>query len=119
MSVRKVGILQVVGRGGSTFLRVRMHRFHRLTQSTGIIENRLTSQSSSVRLDMAYIVDLQGFKRPINEFVLKEFAVIEVGNDDRTHPINLLFEPIYEWNALPAKYKRVNSWLKRNYHGLL
>ena len=32
VSVRKVGILQVVGRGGSTFLRVRMHRFHRLTQ---------------------------------------------------------------------------------------
>ena len=46
---------------------------------------------------MAYIVDLQGFKRPINEFVLKEFAVIEVGNDDATQPINLLFEPICEW----------------------
>ena len=68
---------------------------------------------------MAYIVDLQGFKRPINEFVLKEFAVVEVGNDDATQPINLLFEPICEWNALPAKYKRANSWLERNYHGLL
>ena len=68
---------------------------------------------------MAYIVDLQGFKKPINEFVLKEFAVIEVGTDDATQPINLLFEPICEWNALLAKYKRVNSWLERNYHGLL
>ena len=68
---------------------------------------------------MAYIVDLQGFKRPINEFVLKEFAMVEVGNDDAIQPINLLFEPICEWNALPVKYKRVNSWLERNYQGLL
>ena len=68
---------------------------------------------------MAYIVDLRGFKRPINESVLKDFAVIEVGSDDATQPINLFFEPICEWNASPSKYRRVNSWLEQIYHGLL
>ena len=57
---------------------------------------------------MAYIVDVKGLKRPMNEFVLKEFAMIEVDSDGATQPINVLFEPIRKWNALPAEYNHGN-----------
>ena len=68
---------------------------------------------------MAFIVHLQGFKRQKHKFVLKEFAVIELSNDDAVKPLKILIELLCEWNALPAKHKRVNSWLERKYHKLL
>lgn len=67
---------------------------------------------------MDFIVDVQGFKKPIDEFVLKEFAVIEVKSDKAAQPLTLLFQPPCAWSALPAKYKSMNSWLQRNYHGM-
>lgn len=64
---------------------------------------------------MEYVVDLQGFKKPINEFVLKEFSAISL--TDST-PLTLSFEAPYMWNDLPVKYKCTNAWLTRNFHGL-
>ena len=65
---------------------------------------------------MEYVVDLQGFQRPINEFVVKELAIISL-NDD-VPPIVFLFGPPIPWSDLPAKYNSVNLWLERNYHHL-
>lgn len=68
---------------------------------------------------MEYIVDIQGFKQPINEFVLKEISIIEVnGDDSNSEPLTLFFKPPSAWNLLPAKYKASNAWLERNFHGM-
>ena len=65
---------------------------------------------------MEYVVDLPGFQRPINEFVIKELAIISLNYD--VPPIVFLFGPPIPWSDLPAKYKSVNLWLERNYHHL-
>lgn len=67
---------------------------------------------------MDFIVDLQGFKRPINEFVLKEISFLEIDDKNDAEPFTLFFEPPTSWNSLPAKYKASNSWLERNFHGM-
>ena len=64
---------------------------------------------------MEYIVDLQGFQMPINQFVVKEIAVMDIKSD---HHVVHLFEPPCVWSSLPAKYKCTNTWLTRNYHNL-
>lgn len=66
---------------------------------------------------MDYIVDVQGFKKPIDEFVLKELSIIEVKGDEY-EPLTLLLKPPCAWTALPEQYKIMNSWLQRNYHGI-
>lgn len=67
-------------------------------------------------LSMDFIVDLQGFKVPIDEFVPKEISIVEVGSDKK--PLTLLLEPPTTWDALPDKYKTMNGWLTRNFHGI-
>ena len=66
---------------------------------------------------MELMVDFQGFTKPINEFVLKELAALEVNNSNNI-PVIILFEPPCDWNILPTEYKVTNSWLQRNYHGI-
>ena len=61
-------------------------------------------------------MDLQGFQRPSNEFVVKELAIISLNYD--VPPIVFLFGPPIPWSDLPAKNKSVNLWLERNYHHL-
>jgi hypothetical protein len=63
-----------------------------------------------------FIVDVQGFKKPQNEFVFKELAIIPLSEDSQ--PTVYFFEPPYNYNLLPVKYRSENSWLKRNFHGL-
>ena len=65
---------------------------------------------------MEFVVGLQGFKRPINDFVFKEAAVAPLEHD--ALPSVYLFEPLHEWSFLPAKYKSVDTWLEHNYHGI-
>ncbi|XP_043485172.1 epsin-2-like [Leptopilina heterotoma] len=65
---------------------------------------------------MAYVVDIQCFKRPYNEFVIKELAILPLQQD--AHPLVYLFEPPYAWSRLPARYKCENRWLTNNYHGI-
>lgn len=65
---------------------------------------------------MEYIVDIQGFKRPFNEFVFKEVAIIPV--EDDSLPSVYLFESPHKWSFLPAKYKSENRWLEFNFHGI-
>lgn len=66
---------------------------------------------------MEFIVDLQGFKGPISEFILKEISIVRA-NDKNGEPLTLIFESPYAWDTLPAKYKTTNKWLERNFHGL-
>ncbi|XP_024942339.1 uncharacterized protein LOC112494574 [Cephus cinctus] len=66
---------------------------------------------------MEFIVDVQGFKKPSNEFVLKELSVIGV-DTNFSEPATFLFQPPCPWKHLPAKYKSINLWLERNFHGI-
>lgn len=66
--------------------------------------------------DMEYIVDIQGFKKPLNEFILKELAIISLGDD--VPPRVFLFSPPSHWKLLPAKYRSENDWLRKNYLGI-
>lgn len=66
---------------------------------------------------MEWVVDLQGFKKPINEFILKEFAIVPV-HEKTMQPLAFIFKPPCTWGSLPAKYRCSNAWLTRNFHGL-
>lgn len=66
---------------------------------------------------MEYIIDVQGFRKPIAEFVFKEVAIIPLEGED-VLPKVYLFGPPCHWNSLPVKYRSENNWLERNYHGL-
>lgn len=65
---------------------------------------------------MEYIVDVQGFKKPLNEFVVKELAIVPLNSNFK--PLVFLFKPPTSWCRLPARYRSENLWLERNYHGL-
>lgn len=65
---------------------------------------------------MEYLVDVQGFKKPHNEFVYKEVAIVPLEAD--TQPTVLLFAPPYNWSLLPTRYKSENTWLERNFLGI-
>ena len=65
---------------------------------------------------MDYIVDVQGFQGPGNTFIPKELVILAL--NEGAEPATYLFEPPYSWKYLPVKYKCVNKWATRNYHGL-
>ena len=65
---------------------------------------------------MEYVVDIQGFKQPVNDFVLKELAILPL--HEKSEPLVLMFREPYPWRRLANKYKRENMWLERIYHGL-
>lgn len=66
---------------------------------------------------MDFIIDVQGFKGPTNEFILKEFSIIRADEKNAT-PVTLTFESPYAWDCLPSKYKITNKWLEWNFHGI-
>ena len=61
-------------------------------------------------------MDMQSFKQPVNDFVLKELAILPL--DDKSELIVLMFREPYPWRRLTDKYRRENAWLKHCYHGL-
>ena len=63
-----------------------------------------------------FIVDVEGFKRSDNQFVLNELVTISLGED--IQPTVYFFEPPYIYNILPVKYRCESEWLKRNLYGL-
>lgn len=78
---------------------------------------RCIEKSHFVLIRMDFIVDFQGFKKSSDEFVIKELAILSI-NDSTEHPVTFLFEPPCAWTDLSVKYKRMNLWLERNYHGI-
>lgn len=61
---------------------------------------------------MEYIIDFQAFKKPINDYVIKELAILDV-NKGVTELY--VFKPPFEWDLLPVKYKVENKWLETHY----
>ena len=60
---------------------------------------------------MDFIVNVQGFKRPYNDFVFKELAIVPLQQDPQ--PLVFLFDRPCQWNSLPASYKS-----QHNYHAI-
>lgn len=61
-------------------------------------------------------MDVQGFKKPGNDFVLKELAICPLDIDE--DPCVILFKPPFPWRKLSEKYKRENLHLEMCEHGL-
>uniref|UniRef100_A0A0C9RNL0 MET_1 protein n=2 Tax=Fopius arisanus TaxID=64838 RepID=A0A0C9RNL0_9HYME len=70
--------------------------------------------------NMTVVIDIEGFKNFGNEFVVKEFAIsaLELDGDGKFVHVAVLVDPPHEWDELLPKYKEVNQWLSRHYHGL-
>lgn len=66
---------------------------------------------------MEYVVDVQGFKVPVNKFILKELVILPL-NEHVPQPYSFLFQPPCNWMEIPPKYKRINRWLDFNCHCL-
>lgn len=62
---------------------------------------------------MEYIVDFQAYKKPINDFVIKEIAILNINEEEDTKLY--ILKPPFEWNLLPTKYKVENKWLENHY----
>ena len=65
---------------------------------------------------MEYIVDVQGFRRSYNLFVVKELAILELS--ENSIPSVYRFQPPCRWKKLLDEERRVNVWLIKNYHGM-
>lgn len=59
---------------------------------------------------------MQGFKQPGNDYILKELAIFQLNGD--AEPLVFLFKEPFPWKRLTDKYKRINTWLERHYHGI-
>ena len=65
---------------------------------------------------MEYVIDMQGFKQPVNDYILKELAIVPLTQDVEPHVFT--FKPPFPWRRLTDKYKKENMWLQCNYHGI-
>ncbi|KAK0073538.1 hypothetical protein PV326_013305, partial [Microctonus aethiopoides] len=74
-------------------------------------------QGTRAIFKMEVIVDMQEFKWRNNEFIVKEFAMIQLDNKD-DHGTHILFKSPCKWDDLPRQYKVTNSWVIRNYDGI-
>ena len=66
--------------------------------------------------EMEYIVDVLGFKKPGDDFVLKELAILCLS--DNREPLVWLFKEPFPWKRLTDKYRKENQWLENNSHGI-
>ena len=90
-----------------------------LTVLDGINRSQIQKKSSVENFlpsKMEYIIDIQGFKRTYNEFVVKELAIVPL--EDDVQPTVYLFGPPHDWNLLNPRCKCEKNWLTRNYHGI-
>ncbi|XP_051169418.1 uncharacterized protein LOC127286857 [Leptopilina boulardi] len=74
-----------------------------------IIHDRIVQYipiSGIVKKLMEIIVDVQGFKKPCNDFIFKELDILPLEADAQARVY--LFEPPCVWNSLPARYKSEN-----------
>lgn len=67
---------------------------------------------------MEYIVDVQCFKLPINEFIVKELAILPL-NRNFQQSYKFVFQAPYHWNYVEPYYKRINRWLENNLHCIM
>ena len=55
---------------------------------------------------------------PVNEFIVKELAILPIRCDKLTKPINFNFQPPCQWTCVSLKYKNINRWLENYLHGM-
>lgn len=65
---------------------------------------------------MEFVVDVQGFKTSLNEFIFKEIAIFSLEED--ATPSVFLLKPPYPWGWLLRKNQCENRWLAKNFHGI-
>lgn len=65
---------------------------------------------------MKYVLDIQGFKQPVNDYIVKELAIVPLNQKEKSKVY--LFQPPFPWRRLTDKYKQENTWLEQYYHGI-
>jgi hypothetical protein len=96
----------------------------RISQSSHALVNIHTrsckSRAPKIYPAMDLILDIQGFGRFSDKFILKELAAIsiQVPDENVLSITRLLFKPPCSWVTLPRECKNLNTWLTRNYHGI-
>lgn len=68
-------------------------------------------------IKMEFVIDVQGFKIPFDQFVPKDFAVISL-NPLIAQPTMFSFLPPCSWMDLPEAYKKINLMMTRKVHAL-
>ena len=63
-----------------------------------------------------YVIDIQGFRRSRNLFVLKELAFAAVGK--ATQGSVIIFKPPCKWSHLLESEQKTNRYLVDNFHGI-
>ena len=66
--------------------------------------------------EVEYTVNVLGFKKPGDDFVLKELAILCLS--DNSKPQVWLFKEPFPWKRLTDKYREENQWLENNSHGI-
>lgn len=66
-------------------------------------------------IDNFVFIDMQGFKVPINQFMVKEFCLINGTDNNEFH---VIVKPNYNYRVLPSFYQRQADWLTNCFHGL-
>ena len=64
---------------------------------------------------MEFVVDMQGFQNCDGSFLVKEIAILCIKD---MHYVTHIFNAPFPWNNLDVKFKAINSWLIRNFHGI-
>ena len=64
-----------------------------------------------------YIVDVQGFYDVDQSFIVKEFAIANLNQEDDIKSV--VFKPPCAMSTLSSACKHTNNWLTNNHHGLL
>lgn len=68
---------------------------------------------------ISVIVDFQGFKNTLNEFIIKEVAYQQIDHElikgDLKH---YLLKPPYSYDTLSLEVRKQVDWLENNHHGL-
>ena len=63
---------------------------------------------------MEFIVVIQGFKLPVNEFIVKELAILTFKSDKSARPFNFLSQSPCQRICVSSKYKSINRRLENN-----
>ena len=61
---------------------------------------------------MEFIIDVQGFKLPANEFIVEELSILPIKCNKLTKTINFHFQPPYKWTCVSLNYRNINRWLE-------
>lgn len=69
------------------------------------------TEIESIRNAYVY-VDIQGFKKPKNHLICKEFCLLH----DNGYKFHAFVKPTIEFKKLPAHYKRQANWLLNFHH---